>query len=55
MMAFFDSLIQREIEGWDSPLEETTSSDSDGSDVSFELKIKRVCRENCFRGLVCGK
>lgn len=33
MMAFFDSLIQREIEGWDSPSEATTS-DSDGNEVS---------------------
>ncbi|KAK5648903.1 hypothetical protein RI129_003795 [Pyrocoelia pectoralis] len=29
MMAFFDSLIQREIEGWDSPSELTITSDSD--------------------------
>lgn len=36
MMAFFDSLIQREIEGWDSPSDETLSSDSD-SDFCKEV------------------
>lgn len=29
MMAFFDSLIQREIEGWDSPSEVAITTDSD--------------------------
>lgn len=31
MMAFFDSLIQREIEGWDSDPEDSLSSDTDSS------------------------
>lgn len=33
MMAFFDSLIQREIEGWDSP-SDSISSDTDSDDQS---------------------
>lgn len=29
MLAFFDSLIQREIEGWESASEDSCSTDSD--------------------------
>ncbi|XP_068896111.1 uncharacterized protein [Tenebrio molitor] len=32
MLAFFDSLIQREIEGWDSPSENSDFSDSDSDE-----------------------
>jgi hypothetical protein len=38
MLAFFDSLIQREIEGWDSPSENSDFSDSDSDEH------ERVCR-----------
>ncbi|XP_018328592.1 DDB1- and CUL4-associated factor 5 isoform X2 [Agrilus planipennis] len=39
MMAFFDSLIQREIEGWESPIDLsiTTESDSD-DDAQIQLR-----------------
>lgn len=33
MMAFFDSLIQREIEGWDSSSDNIFLTDSDGEQV----------------------
>ncbi|KAB0801590.1 hypothetical protein PPYR_03776 [Photinus pyralis] len=54
MMAFFDSLIQREIEGWDSPSEVTVTTDSDSdaqennvvSIESLHLR-KRWFDENC--------
>lgn len=32
MMAFFDSLIQREIEGWDSSTDGSYNSDTDSED-----------------------
>lgn len=32
MLAFFDSLIQREIEGWESPSSETDCSDSESDE-----------------------
>lgn len=44
MMAFFDSLIQREIEGWDSPSEETatSNSDSDGQNEVGKIDAFRI-------------
>lgn len=32
MMAFFDSLIQREIEGWDSSSDGSLTSDTDSEE-----------------------
>lgn len=41
MMAFFDSLVQREIEGWCSDsmtsAPETSSSDSDNSSINGQI------------------
>lgn len=37
MMAFFDSLIQREIEGWDSASADSYNSDSDSEDDQVGL------------------
>lgn len=39
MMAFFDSLIQREIEGWDSSSENTLSTDSDDFEKVYSKNI----------------
>lgn len=39
MMAFFDSLIQREIENWDSP-SEFSGSDSDEDHVSVSKRLQ---------------
>lgn len=41
-MAFFDSLIQREIEGWDSSSNDTFLSDSDEEQV---YKISSIIRK----------
>lgn len=38
MLAFFDSLIQREIEGWESQSQDTFSSDSDSNSETVSLK-----------------
>lgn len=48
MMAFFDSLIQREIEGWESRSEDTFTSDSD-SDTLIQEKI-RLSWQSLLRG-----
>lgn len=42
MMAFFDSLIQREIEGWDSQTDGTFSTDSDSDDEDWSKLISRI-------------
>lgn len=42
MMAFFDSLIQREIEGWDSDSDDSLSSDSDSNfckEVNYSVYV----------------
>ncbi|XP_072390311.1 DDB1- and CUL4-associated factor 5 [Diabrotica undecimpunctata] len=42
MMAFFDSLIQREIEGWDSQTDGTFSTDSDSEEEDWSKLISKI-------------
>ncbi|KAG5882587.1 hypothetical protein JTB14_030136 [Gonioctena quinquepunctata] len=42
MMAFFDSLIQREIEGWDSQTDGTFSTDSDSEEDDWPNVISKI-------------
>lgn len=37
-MAFFDSLIQREIEGWDTTSDESFLSESDSEDEQVKVQ-----------------
>lgn len=38
MMAFFDSLIQREIEGWDTSSDESSLSESDSENEQVQVQ-----------------
>ncbi|CAH1117192.1 unnamed protein product [Phaedon cochleariae] len=42
MMAFFDSLIQREIEGWDSKTDATFSTDTDSDEEDSTKVIAKI-------------
>nr|XP_023025983.1 uncharacterized protein LOC111513989 [Leptinotarsa decemlineata] len=44
MMAFFDSLVQREIEGWDSQTENTITTDSDSDEEEWSKIVAKIFR-----------
>ncbi|CAG9860016.1 unnamed protein product [Phyllotreta striolata] len=48
MMAFFDSLIQREIEGWDSQTDGTFSTDSDSDEEDWPKLISKIFKNGKF-------
>ena len=53
MMAFFDSLVQREIEGWDSgdeEREEETSSETDALSEDSEVGLSDFSRHEIATG-----
>lgn len=55
MMAFFDSLIQREIEGWDTQSEATFSSDSDSDADRIRMSWQSLTRCRKSAEDVCKK
>ncbi|XP_044263338.1 DDB1- and CUL4-associated factor 5 isoform X2 [Tribolium madens] len=53
MLAFFDSLIQREIEGWESPSENSDFSDSDSD--GHERNVQSLLNEMFCNGKVSSE